>query len=80
MAADQDALHYVIGTAKDAWQRGNFLDIKGAFPSIILDQLIHNMHRRGIPQEYTEWIQRKVKGRETIVSFDDYNTTAMEIR
>ena len=48
-----DALHYVIGTAKDAWWRGNVL---GAFPSIILDQLIHNMWRRGISQKYTESI------------------------
>ena len=56
-----DALHYMIGTAKDAWRRGKilgvlFLDIKGAFPSIILEWLIHNMHRRGIPQEYADWI------------------------
>ena len=50
-----DALHYVIAAAKDAWQRGNnmailFLDIKGAFPSVILECLIHDMRSRGIPE------------------------------
>ena len=56
-----------------------FLDIKGTFPSIILKWLIHNMHRRGIPQEYTDWIRRKAIERETTINFNNYSTTAMEI-
>ena len=57
-----DALHYVIAAAKNAWQRGNemsilFLDIKGTFPSVILECLIHDMCSRGIPEEYTGWIK-----------------------
>jgi len=41
---------------KDAWQKGLvastlFLDIKGAFPSVDIDRLIHNMRKRGIPEE-----------------------------
>ena len=31
-----------------------FLDIKGAFPSINLDKLVYNMHKQGIPKEYTD--------------------------
>ena len=34
-----------------------FLDITGAFPSVILERLIHNMHSRGILEEYTGWIR-----------------------
>jgi ribonuclease HI len=76
-----DAIHYVVGEAKDAWRRGRvmgllYLDIKGAFPSIILDRLTHNMRRRGVPAEYTDWIDRKVRDRFTTVSFDDHNPAA----
>ena len=79
-----DALHYVIAAAKNVWRRGNkmsilFLDIKGVFPSVILECLIHNMHSRGILEEYTGWIRRKVEARCTTISFDDFNTAAMEI-
>ena len=79
-----DALHYIIVAAKDTRWRGNqisilFLDIKGVFPSVILEHLIHDMHSRGIPEEYTGWIRWKVEARCTIISFDDFNTAAMEI-
>ena len=79
-----DALHYVTAAAKDAWQRGNtmailFLDIKGAFPSVILECLIYDMCSRGIPEEYTGWIKQKVKARCTTICFDNFNTTAIEI-
>jgi Reverse transcriptase (RNA-dependent DNA polymerase) len=49
-----------------------FLDIKGAFPSIRLDQLIHNMRMRGVPKQYTTWIYSKVKDRATQIIFDDF--------
>ena len=44
-----DLLHYVTKTAKDTMGKGKvvsvlFLDIKGAFPSINLDCLVHDMH------------------------------------
>jgi ribonuclease HI len=76
-----DAIQYVVGETKDAWRRGKvmgvlYLDIKGAFPSIILERLTHNMRRRGIPVEYTEWISRKVQNRLTTISFDDYTSVA----
>ena len=49
-----------------------FLDIKEAFPSMKLDRLIHNMHKRGIPKQYTDWIRSKVTNRSTQMVFDDY--------
>jgi hypothetical protein len=69
---------------KDMWRRGNvvgalFLDIKGAFPSVILERLIHNMRCRGVPKEYTDWIYEKVKGRITTIVFDDFVSAAEEI-
>jgi len=79
-----DALHYVVVAAKNAWQRGNmlgalFLNIKGAFPSVILERLVHNMHCRGVPREYTDLIRRKVENRSTIMALDDYTMPAMVI-
>ena len=43
-----DSLHMLTKTIKDAWRKGQvtstlFLDIKGAFPSIDIKQLFHNM-------------------------------------
>ena len=72
-----DAIHYVAAQIKDAWRKGEvvsalFLDIKGAFPSVKLNRLIHNMRKRGIPKQYTDWIRSKVMYRSTQLVFDDY--------
>jgi Reverse transcriptase (RNA-dependent DNA polymerase) len=79
-----DALHYTLMRVKNAWRKGTvpgalFLDIRGDFPRIILDRLIHNMCCRGVPKEYTDWIRDKVEGRITTLSFDDYSTPLMPI-
>ena len=79
-----DTLHYVVAAAKDAWRRGKvlgalFLDIRGAFPSVILERLLHNMRTKGIPKEYMEWIRRKVANRNTTIYLDDYTTPPMLI-
>jgi len=54
---------------KGAWRKevvsALFLDIKNAFPSIILTQIIHNMRHRGVPAQYTDWLRQKVEGRCT---------------
>jgi ribonuclease HI len=51
-----------------------FLDVKGAFPSVAVDMLIHNMRMKAIPREYTEWLERRLAGRKTVLVFDDYQT------
>jgi hypothetical protein len=38
-----------------------FLDVKGAFPSVDINRLIHNMRKRGIPKKYTKWIRRRLE-------------------
>jgi len=60
-----DSLHYVTKFVKDAWRRKEvvstlFMDIKNTFPSVVLDQLVHNMRSRGVLREYTNWITCKV--------------------
>ena len=72
-------IHLLTKTVKDAWRKGLvistlFLDIKGAFPSIDMNRLIHNMRKRGIPEEYTTWMQRRLGDRQTILSFKDHQS------
>jgi len=72
-----DAIHLVTKYMKDAWRVGKvvsalFLGVKGVFPSVDLDQLDHEMRRRGIPGEYVEWMRRKLNGRATNICFDDF--------
>jgi len=62
-----DSLHYVTKFVKDAWRKQEvvsalFLDIMSAFPSIMLEQLVHDMRIRGVPSQYTNWISCKVNG------------------
>jgi hypothetical protein len=71
-----DSIHLLTKTVKDAWRKGQvasmlFLNVKGAFPSVDINRLIHNMRKRGIPKEYTEWLKRQLDCRCTRLSFDD---------
>ena len=57
-----------MSVIKDAWRDGKVasvlcMDVKGAFPSVDLDRLIHNMRMRGIPVEHTDWLERRYAGR-----------------
>jgi len=74
-----DSLHYITKIAKDAMSKGKvvsalFLNIKGAFPSVNLERLVHDMRKRGIPVEYTDWITWKIGGRRTTMAFDGYES------
>ena len=45
-----DLIHLLTKTIKDTWWKGQvasilFLDVKGAFPSVDIDRLIHNMRK-----------------------------------
>lgn len=51
-----------------------FLDVKGAFPSVDINRLKHDMRVRGIPKELTTWIARRMVNRETSLNFDDYTS------
>ena len=63
------SLHSMSKYIKDAWWRHEvvstlFLDGKSAFPSVLLGCLLHDMRQRGVPAQYTEWIQCKVENRK----------------
>ena len=78
------AVHYLAASIKNAWQKRKvvsalFLDVKGAFPSVDISRLQHDMRLRGIPKEYTDWIARRMQGRKTRLSFDDYTSEAFAV-
>ena len=79
-----DSLHYLVKWVRDSLRKGLVvsalcLDIQGAFPNTVIPRLIHNLRVRGIPEEYTEWIQRRVQGRRTTLCFDDYRSEMFEV-
>src|SRR6202142_490889 len=74
----------LVQMIKDAWLKGLvvsvlFLDVKGAFLSVDIKRLVHNLRERGIPQENTEWMLRRLEGRKTRLSFDDFKSKFFEI-
>lgn len=79
-----DSLHFLTHFIKHAWRQGDcvgalYLDIKAAFPHIIISALIHEMRMLGIPSEYTEWIAMRFKDRQTRFKFDDYTSRLITI-
>ena len=64
---------------KDSWRKNQvsfalFLDVKGAFPSVDINRLIHNMRELGFLVEFTNWFLRRLTDRQTCLFFDDYQT------
>jgi ribonuclease HI len=82
--ATTDAIHLLVKYIRDAWRVGKvvsalFLDVKGAFPSVNVPLLIHELLLKGIPRQYTDWLSEKLTGRSTNICFDDYRSDAYEI-
>jgi len=74
-----DSLHLLTKFVHDAWAHPTdhyvsllFLDVKAAFPSVVPKRLFHNMRKRGIPKQYTDWYRLRLTGRQTVLCFDDY--------
>ena len=72
-----DSIHMVTKLIKDEWRSHEvtsvlFLDIKSAFPAATPDRLFHNMRMRGILAVIVDWLAEKLRGRRTILTFDDF--------
>jgi hypothetical protein len=71
-----DAMHIVAHKVKDTWRSGKvtsalFLNVQGAFPNMVKDQLIHNMKIHHIPLCYTKLAERMLTNCQTQLRFDD---------
>jgi hypothetical protein len=72
-----DAMLLVTHKIKDAWRQGKvaaalFLDVQGAFPNTVKDQLIHNMRMRQVPKCFTDLAALMLTDRTTRLKFDDF--------
>jgi hypothetical protein len=79
-----DAMHVVAHKVKDTWRSGKvasalFLDVQGAFPNTVKDQLIHNMKMRRVPLCYTKLAERMLTNRQTQLRFDDFISDPIQI-
>jgi len=79
-----DSIHIVVKMIKDAWRKGLvasvlFLDVKGVFPSVAMDTLIHELQMRGVPKEHMEWVKRRNMGRKTKIVFDNYKSAPFNV-
>ena len=72
-----DAMLLVVHKIKSTWWRGKvaaalFLDVQGAFPNTVKEQLIHNMRMRRVPTCFTDIITLSLTGRTMCLKFDDF--------
>jgi len=57
-----------------------FLDIEGAFPNTITDQLLHNMKKQGLPLEIVRFTERLLDDRKTKLRFNEYKSEWFPLR
>jgi ribonuclease HI len=79
-----DAMLLVVHRIKNAWRRGKvaaalFLDVQGAFPNTVKEQLIHNMRMRRIPKCFTDLVTLSLTGRTTRLKFDNFVSDSIHV-
>ena len=79
-----DSLHFITKFVNNAWRRHEvisalFLDIKAAFPSIVIDHLMHVMRMRGVPPQYTSVVKHIADSRQTVLKFDSYKSVPLDL-
>ena len=72
-----DSMHLLTHRIKHAWRNGRvasvlFLDIEGAFPNAVKEQLLFNMRKRRIPEQLIRCVNMVLTGRTTKLKFNDY--------
>lgn len=65
-----DTVHLLVHQVKEAWRKRKvvsilFLDIKGAFPNVVMDHLLHNMKKRQALRSIVRFIEQLLKGWST---------------
>jgi len=56
------------------------LNVKGAFLSMAVDVLKHEMHQHRMPERHVEWLGRQFEGRQTMLVFNDYQSELFDIK
>ncbi len=55
------------------------LDISGAFPNVSHARLIHNLRKRRIPREITNWVSDFLQNRETEIRLGDFTLESSRV-
>ena len=79
-----DSMHLLVHRIKQAWQNKRvasvlFLDIEGAFPNAVKDQLLHNMRKMKVPEALVRTVRTALTGRRTVLWFDDFLSNAIPL-
>ena len=79
-----DAVHLLVNRVKNEWRRGKvisvlFLDIEGAFPNAVNEQLVHNLRARRVPKKIIQYVANMLRDRSTTLRFDDHTSLPIEI-
>lgn len=67
----------MVHQIKELWREGQivsvlFMDVKGAFPSVDLKMLYHELWMLGVQNKIIEWLQWRYANQKTRLVFDDY--------
>lgn len=79
-----DAVHLLVHKIKDMWHKQQvtavlFLDIEGAFPNAVTNQLLHNMRKQKLAEATTEFAGVMLNGRSTVLWFDDHTSGTIKL-
>ena len=74
----------MVHKIKDAWRHGKvatalFLDLQGAFPNTVKEQLIHNMRMHKVPKCFTDIVALSLTGRTTTLKFNDFTSNPIAL-
>ena len=75
----EDAMLILSESIHQAWKEGNvysavLMDVAGAFNNVHHKRLIHNMRKRKIPNEITDWVLSFLSNRETRMRLNGITT------
>ena len=52
-----------------------FLDVEGAFPNTVMEQLLHNLRKRRVPERYVAFVHNMLTLRRTRLKLDDHTSS-----
>ena len=79
-----NAMLLTVHKIKDAWRWGKvaaalFLDVQGAFPNMVKEQLLYNMKMHRVPKCFTSIVFLLLTGPCTSLKFNDYISTQEDL-
>ena len=75
-----NSLHLLVDMVKAAWCRKQvvsalFLDVEGAFPNTVTEQLLHSLRKQRVPERYVAFVRNMLMLRRTKLKFDNHTSS-----